>query len=160
MAANKILFIDPLRGSLSLKLSLPDRQKPCWFSQLDVIWFPFWFWCCRLGNPAWVRLHSSQGQPPQPLKYPSRTSAAALGRSSRDSSILPTSLVVVKWFLLSVLGYKASLQLVFSWLFWTISLQFCCNSRLALRGGQCSFHLLLCHLGSSFFSISSQLKRA
>ena len=29
-----------------------------------------------------------------------------------------------KWFLLSVLGYKASLQLVFSWLFMMIYLQF------------------------------------
>ena len=40
---------------------------------------------------------------------------------SCKSYSLPTSLVV-KWFLLSVLGYKASLQLVFSWLFWIITL--------------------------------------
>ena len=44
------------------------------------------------------------------------------------SSILSTSLVVVKRFLLSVLGYKASLQLVFIWSFRMISLQFTCNS--------------------------------
>ena len=35
-------------------------------------------------------------------------------------------------------------------IFSMISLQFSCNSRLVLRGGQCSFHLLLCHLESLF----------
>ena len=51
------------------------------------------------------------------------------------SSSLPTSLIVVKWFLLSVHGYKASLQLVFFWLFQMTSLQFSCNSRLVLGEG-------------------------
>ena len=31
--------------------------------------------------------------------------------------------------------YKASLQLLFTWLFWIISLQFSCSSRLVLGGG-------------------------
>ena len=35
--------------------------------------------------------------------------------ASHVSSALATSPIVVKWFLLSVHGYKASLQLVFSW---------------------------------------------
>ena len=49
-------------------------------------------------------------------------------------SVLPASQIVVKWFLLSVCGYKVSLQLVFSWLFWMISLQFSCNYTLVLGG--------------------------
>ena len=36
--------------------------------------------------------------------------------------------IVVKWFLQSVLGYKASLPLLFCCFFWMISLQFSCNS--------------------------------
>ena len=46
------------------------------------------------------------------------------------ASTLPAGLLVVNWFLLSVLGYKASFQLVFSWLFRMIFLQFSCNSSL------------------------------
>ena len=38
-------------------------------------------------------------------------------RPSHMSSTLPTSPVVVKWFLLSVRGYKASVKLLFNWLF-------------------------------------------
>ena len=48
---------------------------------------------------------------------------------------------MVKWFLQSVLGYKASRQLVFSWLFSVIYLQFTCDSRLVLGGSLFSFHL-------------------
>ena len=68
--------------------------------------------------------------------------------------VLPTSHIVVKCFLLSVSGYKASIQVVFSWLFQMISLQFSCNSRFVLGGSQCSLHLLLCHLGL-YFSIKT-----
>ena len=87
----------------------------------------------------------------QSLKYPSGSSASTFGSPASPVTCppaLPTSHVVLKCFLLSVHGCKASLQLVFSGLFKMISLQFCCNSRLVLRGGYCSFHLLLCQLGS------------
>ena len=98
------------------------------------------------------RHRSPQGEP-QPLKYPSLWHFSCRPWESRHSSwlssALPTGHIVVKCFLLSVYGYKTSFQLVFSWLFKMISLQFNCNSRLVLRGGLCSFHLLLCHLGSS-----------
>ena len=45
-----------------------------------------------------------------------------LSQPSQASSSLSTSLLVVFWFLLYVLGYKTSLQLVFSWLFGVIFL--------------------------------------
>ena len=54
---------------------------------------------------------------------------------SHASSPLPASLGMVKWLLPCVCDSKAFLQLVFSWLFWMISLQFSRNSRLVLGGG-------------------------
>ena len=137
VATNEILCIGDLGGSLYLQLFLPGRQKPCCFSQLDVIWVPFSLWCCRLGSPAWgldptllrrnilatelyLQIFSCHAWEPS---HPSHVSA------------LSTNHIVVKWFLLSVQCYKAPLQLVFSLFFGMISLQFSCNSRLVLGGG-------------------------
>ena len=79
VAANKIVCIAPLRDSLHLQPSLPSRQKPCCYSQLDVIWGPFQLWCSRLGSPAWGLVLTLLRGNPRPLKYPSGTSAAARG---------------------------------------------------------------------------------
>ena len=132
-----MLCIGPLRGSLHLQPSLPDRQKPSCFSQLYVIWVPFGLWCYRLGSPAWgLDPAFLRGNPPAAAISQQKFSCCMRehGHPSRTSSALPISLVMVKWFLLSVLGFRASLQLVFSWLFRMISLQFSCNSRLVLGG--------------------------
>ena len=75
-------------------------------------------WGAQLG----VRPHTSQGDPAQSLKYPSGTSAASLGAQPALSHLCtPYQYIVVKWFLLSIHGHKASLQLVFGWLFRMIS---------------------------------------
>ena len=113
--------------------------------------FLSWLWCYRLGSPAW-------GLDSTLLRVIPLTTEISLwnlsyhpwepSQPSHTSSALPTSHVVVKWFLLFFLGYEASLQLVFSCLFKVISLQFSCNSRLVLGGGLCSFHWLPSHLGS------------
>ena len=68
--------------------------------------------------------HNSQVEPPTTEISLQHFSCCQPSQPSCVSSSLPTGHVVVKWFLLSVLGYKSSLQLVFSWLFWMISLQF------------------------------------
>ena len=83
----------------------------------------------RLESPPWgLDPTLLRGKPPSCWNIPLELQLLPLG-----TSVLPTSLAVVKWFLLSVLGYKASLQQGFSWLFWMISLWFCCNSIL-IRG--------------------------
>ena len=92
----------------------------CWLGSLLalVLW---------AGEPCLVfRPYTSHREPPPtcplPLKYPSGTLAAAHGSpASSHLSALPTSHVLVKWFL-SVHCYKASVQLVFTWLFRMISL--------------------------------------
>lgn len=48
--------------------------------------------------------------------------------------------------LLQILGYGVSLQLVFSWFFRVIALQFSCISSLVLGRGIFKIHLLCCHL--------------
>ena len=118
---------------MSSHLSLPGRQKPCCFSQLDVVWVPFWLCCCRLGSLAWGLDPTLLRQNPSAAEISLRHFSCCLwepSQPSRASSALPTSLVVVKWFLLSLRGYQASFQLVSSWLFRMISPQFSCNSRL------------------------------
>ena len=124
-----------LRGSLSLQASFPGRQKPCCFSLLDVIWVLSQLWYCRLGSPPW-------GLDPTLLRGKAPAAEISLlnfsclpwepSQPSCTSSALPTSLILVKWFLLFVHGYKASLHLAFSWLFRMISLQFSCNFRFVL----------------------------
>ena len=71
------------------------------------------------------RPHTSQGDSPTTEIYFQNFSCHPLEPSqlSRAFSALPSSLVVVKWFLLSVLRYKALLQLMFSWLLRMLSLQ-------------------------------------
>ena len=58
--------------------------------------------------------HTSQGGSSLLLKYSSGTSAAPFGAQPTFSRLLrtPTSHIVVKCFLLSVFGYKGSVQLV------------------------------------------------
>ena len=126
MAANKVVCVSPLRGSQDLQAFLPGRQKPCCFSQLDVIWVPFSLWCCRLGSPAW-------GVDPTLLR-PNHLSneislqhfSCHLWESSQlfciSSTLHTIHSVVLKWFLLSVCVYKVFLQLLFSWFFQMISL--------------------------------------
>ena len=105
----------------------------------------------QAGQPSfWFQTPYFSGGTPWILKYPPSTSAAAC-RSQLVLSYLLCTLYqscCAECFLLSIHGYKASLQLVFSWLFKMISLLLSCNSRLVL-GGQCSFHLLFCYLGFS-----------
>ena len=134
VATNKIFCVGPLRGSLILQPSHLGRQKCCCFSQLDVIWVPFQLWCCRLRSPAWILDPTLlRGNPPATEISLWHFSCHPWGpsQSCHVSSTLPTYLVVVKWFLLSVPGFKASLQLL---LFRMISVQFICNSRLVLGG--------------------------
>ena len=91
-----------------LQLSFPGGQKPCCFSQLDVILVSFLLWCYRLGSPAWgLEPTFLRGNPPGCWNIPS----CHLWEPSHASA-LPSSHIVVKWFLLSVLGYKVSAQLV------------------------------------------------
>ena len=54
--------------------------------------------------------------------------------------------------LLSVQGYKASLSLLFSCLFWVVSPQVSCNSRLVLGEVKCGFHSLIRHFWYTPFS--------
>ena len=93
----------PLRRfSASLAISPWQTRNPA--AQLDVIWVPFPVWCCRLGSPTWRLDPLFLEVTPQLLKYPSNMSAATHEPSqpSHISSTLPTSHIVVKWFLLSV----------------------------------------------------------
>ena len=134
MAENKILCVDPLKGSLSLQPSLSGRQKPCCFSQLNA---EFLSGSGAVGYPAW-------GLDPTLLRGNPLFTEISLwnfschlwepSQASYISSSLPTTVIVVKWCFLSLLGYKVSLQLVFSRLFRMISLHFSCNSRLVLGG--------------------------
>ena len=113
--SNEILCIGPSRGFLHLQQSLPRRQKSWYFSQLDVIWVLFWHWCFRLGSPAW-------GLDPTFLRGNLLATKISLwnfschpwdpSQSYCAFSTLPACYVVVKRLLLSVCGYKASLQLV------------------------------------------------
>ena len=83
-------------------------------------WVPYWLWCCRLGSPAWGSDPALlRGSPPGTEISLWNFSCHLWGPSqpSHTAFTLPTSLVLVKCFLLSVLGYNAFLQLVFSWLF-------------------------------------------
>ena len=134
---------------ISSHLSLVDRSSTMFYSWI-LSGFLSQMWCFRMGSPTWgLEPPLLRGKPPAAEISLQSFSCHPWEPSqpSRVSSVLPTSLVVVKWFLLSALGYKDSLQLVFSWLFRMISLQFSCNSSLVPRGSLCSFHLLFCHLG-------------
>ena len=120
----------PFKKLCAPQLSLPGREKSCCFSQLKVIWVPFWPCCCRLGSLAWGLDPILLRRNPQPLKYPSWTSAATRGSPASPLAPPPHSfLVTLCWsvfFCLSLVVSKASLQLAFGWLFW-ISLQFSCT---------------------------------
>ena len=87
VASNEILCIGPLRGLLCLQPFYPDRQKPCCFSQLDVIWISSWLWYCSLGSSAWGLGTTLLRRNPPLLKYSSRTSAAT--RGSPGSPLAP-----------------------------------------------------------------------
>ena len=104
---------------LSESLSLPGRLKPCCFSQLGVIWVPFRLWCYMLGIPSWGLYPMLLRGNPAATEVFLQNLSYCLWEPSQpfhSSSALPISFVVVKWFLLSVCGYKASLQFLFSWL--------------------------------------------
>ena len=138
LAENEILCIVPSTGSLSLQLSVPGREKPCCFSQLDVIWVLFRLWFCKLGILGWgLDPTLPRGDPlaAEMFLQPFSCHLWELSQPSCVSSALGTSHVVVKLFLLSVHGYKASLLLLFSCLLQMIPLKFICNSSLVLVGG-------------------------
>ena len=91
----------------------------------------------RWGAQLEVRPHTSQGEPILASEISLwHFSCHLLGpnRPSHVSSSLRTHYVVVNWFLLSVHAYKTFLQILVSWLFWTVSLQFSSNSSLVLGG--------------------------
>ena len=135
---NKILCIGPLRGCVCLQPSLPGRKKPCCFHSWMLS--GFLSGSDAVGWGAQLRVYHppnfSRGSPATEISLQNFSCCPwEPSQPSRASSALPASLVMVKWFLLSVLGYKASLQPVFSWLYRMISLPFSCNSTLVLGGG-------------------------
>ena len=95
-----------LRDSLRLQLSLPGRQKSCCFSQLDVIWVPFWLWYYRLVSPVWGLDSTLLKGKHCLLKYPFGISAAIFGIIASPLATPPHSVPVLLWgsgfFLLSV----------------------------------------------------------
>ena len=155
---------------MHLQLSLPGRQKLSCFFTAGCYLGSFLALVLQTGEPSVrFRPHTSQKES-WPLKYPSEVGSVVQwivhwtssdemalwnfscllwvpSQHSHASSALSASLIVMKWFLLSILGYKTSLQLVFSWLFRIISLQFSCSSTLVVRRGQ-QLLLILCHLGN------------
>ena len=76
----------PFKSFLCLLLSLAVGQKPCCFSQPCYCGSFLGFWCCRLRSPARAPYFSEAT--PQPLKYPSSTSAAACGSQPALSYLL------------------------------------------------------------------------
>ena len=90
---------------------------------------------CRLGSPAWG-LDCTLLRGNHPATEISLWNFSSCPWEPSQPSCASFALPVTSWWLfLSVFGYKASLQLVFSWLFRMISLQFSCNYTLALGGG-------------------------
>lgn len=136
-----------MKYGLCFQPSLPGGQKPRYFSQPDVIWVPFPVLILWAGGPdLGFRPHTFQRNLPAAV-YPSGT--LAVTHECLFSLLMPPHLLPVStWPPLEVLGYKASLLLVFSWLFRKICLYFTCNSSLVRAGGECSFHLICCHIGS------------
>ena len=110
MTASGILRIGPLRSSLHVAISSWWTDILLLFT-LGIIWVPFLALVLQAGELS-LRFgpHILWGNPWM-LKYPSGTSASNSGshQPSHTSPTFPTSLIVVEWFLLSVLGYKASL---------------------------------------------------
>ena len=101
---------------VSIFLSMADRNSAAFHSWMLSGFLPSLL-CCRLGSS--VQSLDTTLLRGNPLNteislwnfscYPWESN-----QSSCASSALPISLIVVKWFLLSGRGYKASLQLVFS----------------------------------------------
>ena len=105
------------KGSLN-HLSLMDRN-PAAFHSCMLFAFLSWFWWCRLGSSAWGLDPTLRGIPLSAEISLCNFSCHPWehSQSSHASPASPISQAVMKWFLPSVCGYKASLQLVFSWLF-------------------------------------------
>ena len=95
-----------------------------------------WLWCCRVGSLAWGLDPTLSGETLRCWNILLALLLLPVGAQSALLCLLhaPYQSCLVKRFLLSVRGYKASLQLVLSWLFWMISLQFTCIFRLVLGG--------------------------
>ena len=120
MTRNGILCLGPLRCSPCIQPSLPGRQKPCCFSQPYVIWIPFPDLVLLAGESAWGLDPTVHRGTPSATEISLPHFSCHLHQPSQPSrafSIVPTSHIVVMWLLPSVYEYKASLQLVFSWLF-------------------------------------------
>ena len=127
----------PSKG-LSASPAVSDGQKPCCLSQLDVIWVPFQLWCCRLERKAWgLDPTFLKGNPPVHWHILAELQLLPMGAQPALSHLLcpPYQSRCGEVVFLSVHCCKASLQLVFSWLFRIISLQFSCNFRVVLGGG-------------------------
>ena len=110
MASNESLCIGPLKGSLHLQLSVPGREKPWCFSELDIIWVLFGFWCWRLWSPVWGSNDTLlRGVPlaTEIFLWHFSCHPWELSQPSHVSSTLHISHIMVKMFLLSVCSYQA-----------------------------------------------------
>ena len=134
MATNEIMYIGCLRGSLHLHPSVPG--KPTAFHSWKLSGLLSGSGAVGLGAQLDVETPDFSEGTSWPLKHLSGTAAATMGAQAAflHHFCTPHQSHCGEG-VSSVLGYKASLQLAFSWLFRMISLQFSCNSRLALGGG-------------------------
>ena len=124
MVANRIFCVGLLRSFLHLQPSLPWQTETLLLFIGRCYLGSFLALVLQMGSPVW-------GLDPTLLRENSPATEISLrnfsccpwelSQPSHTSSTLPTSLLVVKWFLLFVLE-KAFLQLVFSWLLRVISL--------------------------------------
>ena len=112
---------------LSASLCLPGRQNPDAFHSHVLYGFLSWFSGCKLGSPAWgLDPTFLRGNPlATEISFQHFSCHQWEHRQPSDaSSALPFSLIVGKWFLHAVCGYKASspasVQLVIQDDFFTI----------------------------------------
>ena len=91
------MCIGSLKGSLWLQLSLPGKQKPSCFSQLDIIWVTSWLWFCRLGSPSWSLDPTLLRENPWATEFPSNISGATYGNPASPLLSPPHSIPVMLW---------------------------------------------------------------
>ena len=94
---------------ISSHLSLVDKN-PAAFHSWMLSGFLSQLWCCMLESILGFIHHTSEGKPSATeMSLQNFNFTWEPSQSSCTSSVLPTNLVVVKWFLLSVLGYSVQL---------------------------------------------------
>ena len=151
MAANGILCVGRLRGSLCLQPSFTGEQKPCTFHSHILFRFFSRFWCCRLGSPAWdLECTLLKGNPPATEKSLQNFNYPPVGAQPPLSCLLCNPYQLHFCEVVSVVCpclkgfFLAGVQLVSR----IISLQFGCKLSLVLGGILCSFYFVLHHLAS------------